>query len=352
MSRVGDGGPQEVRPAGSQQLGIDVEVQGAFEGSAVVAWLGGHRLLLGGIGILVVVLAAGIHYVSTRPPALDPIVHVSYVPLQGAQSRVLDVDAQGRPRASSQYVVNTRVQGDVDVLVGVIGPGLVDPTSSIRGVTSTHPGIGMIGATVSCADSSWWSAKDGDYRVPVRRTDKYGRVTTYNTPLDATTAIDWHGWVRHTCLGVIFRTLPRAVAEPTPATRPHEVDFTLLLTNPTTHALWVLGAYYTDGVIATIPLIEPTSPSLTDAPWISLPAGNSAKVQMSIRAAGCSGGVAHVPFARTATGQLQDVEAIPVLVAQSLHPVNGQQGDSWAVLDPAAATRLDAELAAVCPRNG
>jgi len=350
VSAADDGGRPEVLSAGAEELGIDEEVQAAFEQSPAVAWLGSHRLLLGVIGCLVVLLAAGIHYVATRPPALDPIVRVSYEPLLGAQSRVSDVDARGRPRASSQYVVSTRVPGDLDVLVGVIGPGLVDPTSSITKVTSTHPGIGFIGATVSCADSSWFSAKDSDYGVPVRRTDRYGRVTTYETPLDATTAIDWHGWVRHSCLAVFFRTLPSAIARPIPAQHPHEVDFTVTLTNPTTHALWVLGGYYTDGVIATVPVIGPTSPSLTDAPWIPLPPGGSATVQMSIQAAGCSGGVAHLPFARTATGQLQDVEAIPFLVAQSSHPLNGQQGDSWAVLDQGSAATLDAELGAVCPR--
>ena len=164
MSRVGDGSAPEVLAAGSEQLGIDEEVQAAFEGSALVAWIQGHRLLLGGIGCLAVLVAAGVHYVATRPPALDPIVHVSYVALQGTQTWVSDVDAQGRPRAWSEYVVSTRVPGDVDVLIGVIGPGLVDPTSTITEVTSTHPGIGNIGATVSCADSSWWSAKDSDYR--------------------------------------------------------------------------------------------------------------------------------------------------------------------------------------------
>jgi hypothetical protein len=350
VSRVDDGGPPEVLAAGSEELGIDEEVQAAVEGSAVVVWLGDHRLLLGAVGCLVVLLAAGIHYVATRPPALDPIVHVSSVALQGTQ--VSDVDAQGRPRAASGYVVSTRVPGDVDVLVGVIGPGLVDPTSTVTEVTSTHPGIGNIGATVSCADSNWWSAKDSDYRVPVRRTDKYGRVTTSVVPLDASTAIRWHGWIRHECLAVFFHTLPAAVANPIPAKHPNKVDFTLTLTNSTMHAVWVLGTDYTDGTVVTAPLVEPASPSLTDAAWMSLPAGGSVSVQMSIQAAGCSGGVAHVPFALTATGQPESIEAVPVLVAQTLHPLDGQQAGSWAVLDHASAARLDAELTAVCPPKG
>jgi len=349
VSSVDDDGPPEVLASGSDRLGIDEEVQEAFEGSVVVAWLGSHRLLIGGIGCLAVLLAGGLRYAASRPPALDPIVHVSYVFLPGTQSQVSGVDAHGRPRASSQFVVSTRVPGDVDVLIGVIGPGLVDPTSTITEVTSTHPGIGSVGATVNCADSSWWSANDGDYRVPVRRTDTYGRVTTYDTPLDAATATRWLGWIRHSCLGVFLHTLPAAMTNPIPGKRPHEIDFTLTVTNPTMHPVWVLGTDYTDGSVTTFPLVQVSSPSLSQAPWLSLPPAGSASVQMALVAGGCSGAVAHLPFALTATGQPETIEAVPILVAQSLHPLDGQQSGAWAVLDRASATRLDTELAAVCP---
>lgn len=352
MGTADDGRPPEVLSSGSDELGFDEEVLAAVESSAVSAWLGAHRLILLVGGCLAVVVVAGAHQFLTRPPAPDPVVRVSYVPLQGTQSGAFIVDALGRPRASSAYVVNTRVAGDVDALVGVIGPGLVDPTSSITRVTSTHPGIGSIGATVSCADPRWWSAKDSDYRIPVRRTDQYGRVTTSDTPMDATTATHWHGFIRQTCLGAFFRTLPAALALPIPAIRPQEVDFIVVLTNLSTHALWVLGATYTDGATVTFPLVSSTWTSLTDAPWTSLPAGGSASVEMSIQVGECVGGPPHVPFARTATGQVEHVEAVPLLVAQSLHPLEGHNGASWAALAPASAARLDAEVAAVCPRPG
>jgi hypothetical protein len=169
----------------------------ALERSGALAWTRRHRLLLGGLAALLVVVAAGAGYILTRPPAVDPVVDVSIVGFgSGALS---DFDALRGSRRELIYQLTAHAAGDVDTAVGVVGPALSNPTSSISKVKLGLPRVGTLGATVDCADSGWWVAKDADYRARVRRTDTYGRVTTYDAPLGPSGAV-WHVGIRSICL--------------------------------------------------------------------------------------------------------------------------------------------------------
>jgi hypothetical protein len=160
----------------------------ALERSGALGWVGRHRLLLGGLAVVLVAGTATAAYVVTRPPPLDPVVSVGVADFRSGTSS--NYDAQGRSRVEMTYQVTARVAGDVDTPLGVVGPGLSHPTSSISKVTFGLPGVGTLGATVNCLDPKWWAAKDGDYRVRVHRTDTSGRVTTYDAPLGQSRA-DW-----------------------------------------------------------------------------------------------------------------------------------------------------------------
>jgi len=185
----------------------------ALERSGVLAWPGRHRRLLGGLAAVLVVVAVGVDYLVTRPPPPNPVVAVGVIGVdQGSSSS--DFDAQGRVRATLSYQVTAHGVGDVLTALGVVGPGLTNPTSTIPRVRFLLPKAGTLGATVDCSDPAWWSAKDADYRARVRRTDTYGRVTTYDAPLDQSNA-SWHNGVRGSCLTSFFEALPEATSATT-----------------------------------------------------------------------------------------------------------------------------------------
>jgi hypothetical protein len=201
-----------------------------LERSGALAWPGRHRRLLGGLTALLVVVAVGVEYLVTRPPPPDPVVDVAVVGVdQGTSSS--DFDAQGRVRARLSYQVTAHAVGDVITALGVVGPGLSNPTSTIPRVRFTLPKAGTLGATVDCSDSAWWSAKDADYRARVRRTDTHGGVTTYDAPLDQSNA-SWHNGVRGSCLTSFFEALPAATGTASAIPGKHALRVTLTLTNP------------------------------------------------------------------------------------------------------------------------
>ena len=150
-------------------------------------------------------------YLVTRPPPADPVVDVSIAGFASGVSS--DFDALHRSRAELTYQVTAHGAGDVDTAVGIVGPGLRSPASSISKVKPGLPRVGTLGATVDCADPRWWAAKDADYRARVRRTDTYGRVTTYDAPLGSSGAV-WHFGVRRNCLRTSSRRCSASSVRP------------------------------------------------------------------------------------------------------------------------------------------
>lgn len=318
----------------------EARLRQALERSGALAWPGRHRMLLGGLVALLVVVAVGVEYLVTRPPPPDPVVDVSILALRDGTSSQ-DFDAQGRVRAKLSYQLTADVAGDVDQALGVVGPGLTNPTGSISTVKFRLPKAGTLGATVDCTDSTWWTAKDADYRARVRRTDTYGRVTTYDAPLGETNA-SWHNGVRGSCLGAFFDTLPAASASASAFPGRHVVKVRLTLTNPGRHDLWVLPATFAD---------ETVTGAGSLVLWTPLSAGGSASVTTSLHAADCSSGrPPSVPFAKNPEGVPGKERGLPVYLSDTKLPADWQTAGAWARLDPVSAARLDRQLATLCTR--
>jgi hypothetical protein len=328
-------GPDLLSSSTDEPLAED-RLRQALERSGALAWTRRHRLLLGGLAALLVVAAAGAGYLVTRPPAVDPVVDVSIVGFGSSASS--DFDALRRPRAELTYQVTAHAAGDVDTAVGVVGPGLSNPRSSISKVKFGLPRVGALGATVNCRDSGWWVAKDADYRARVRRTDTYGRVTTYDAPLGPSGAV-WHVGVRSTCLGTFVQALRPAVGSASVVPGKHAVEVTLTLTNPSRHALWVQATAFGNETVTT------TGGALTP-----LPAGGTASVEMSIRAADCASGTPHVPIASDPEGVPGQDIALPVYLSDKKIPANHQFVAAWPRIDGTLTALVNRRLATLCPR--
>jgi hypothetical protein len=305
--------------------------------SGALAWTRRHRPLVGGLAAVLVVLAAMTAYVVTRPPPVDPVVNVSIADFRSGTSS--DYDAQGRSRVSMTYQLTVNAAGDVDTALGVVGPGLTKPTSSLAKVKFRLPATGILGATVDCSEPRWWAAKTADYRVRVRRTDTHGRVTTYDTPLGRTSAI-WRSQVRAICLRTFFEALPPPVVV-SASTLPgqHKLKLTFTLTNPSRHAVWVKAPDFPDETMIA-----------EGGPWTPLPARGTASISTTIGPTDCASGRPRLPFARSPEGVPSKVTALPVLVSNTRIPDPWLTG-GWARFDPASVIRVDRKLAALCPRS-
>jgi hypothetical protein len=306
----------------------------ALERSRARAWVGRHRPLLAGLVALLAFVAAGTWYVVTRPPPLDPVVNVSVVEFRDGAS--LEFDSQNQARTKMSYQVTAHVAGDVVAAIGIVGPGLTRPVSTIPTLKVGLPKAGSLGATVDCTDSTWWSAKDVDYRARVRRTDTYGRVTTYDAPLGQSNA-RWHAGVRSTCLRSFVKSLPAAVGSASVGPGHHKVDVTLTLTNPTRHALWAQATPFGDETVTT------TRGALTP-----LPAGGTATIKFSMRSVDCANGTPHVPVAKDSDGQ---AIALPVYLTDTAFPKRSELAFGWPRVDPDSAELVNGQLATLCPRD-
>jgi hypothetical protein len=317
------------------------------------AWVGRHRVTLGGLAALVVVVVAGAAYLTSRPPPPNPVVSITVVEFPDISGQAAgDIDEQGRPHFTQPYQVTGGATGDVDRMVGVVGPGLRHPTSSIDTVTLGRPGVGRLGATVSCSDSSWWNAKDADYRARVRRTDTHGRVTTYDARLGTSqfgpSNAAWHARVQATCLRSFSRTMPRATASITAvADQQHadvhgrrQVDVLLTVTNSSKHTLWVTPLRDYSDVF-----------DVSSGPWTALtPVGRSAVSESLL--VDCQRGEPQLPPALLPSDDTTTDRGLPVRLSEKSKPSTSDGVAVWLRLIPASADRLDSQLAAMCSTNG
>lgn len=189
-----DDAPVELLTSSSDRAGIDERLDGGVRRSGRWArrhpgWvLGAAVVALGGVALGV--------YLARRPPPEAPVL-VSIQSLGGG----------------SQYLVEPQTPGEEIRPVGIVGPGLTDPTSTIGRTTSTGPGLGNLGARVDCA-GTWWEGRPEDYRARVERTDAYGRVRTYDAAIEGASGGDvWWSQVRHQCLSRAVSGLQPAPAE-------------------------------------------------------------------------------------------------------------------------------------------
>lgn len=335
-------GPGDVEPelltSSADEPTAEERVRRAVAGSGARGWLSRHRLLLAGsVGVLVLV-AGVITYVSTRPPPVDPVIHVSVVGFMGGGGG--DLDAEGRPRRSATYQLTADVGGDVNSVVGVVGPGLTAASTTIGDVLYGRPQVGDLGAAIDCTDDGWWDAKDADYQVGISRTDQYGRVTVGGVPLGDTPVgpsdTFWHDDVVRTCVSGYFRTLPPPSTTTVSAGDGSQVDITLSFTNPGDHAIQVKVTDFA------------AEATVLPGPWTTISAGGQATVTVSAVSAGCDGGPARVTHVMADDGTGLPDRGLPLYLAVDGDPADERQGYGWVVLTPAFADAVDAELAKLC----
>ncbi len=313
-----------------------VRTSAAFSGGR--DWVRRHRVLLVGCVGVLVVAAGAVTYRNTRPPPVDPVIQVAVLGFSFGGGE-FGVDEEGRTRLSFTYQVTTGEDGDVNTVLGVVGPGLIDPSSTVGDVPYGLPGVGELGATVDCTDPGWWDAEDADFQVGVRRTDQYGRVTVGGVPLgDAQIGrwdTAWHDQVIRTCLGSYVRSLPPP-SSTTVSSDGSQVLITLTLANPGDHDIQALSTDFASAV-----LVKPE-------PWVTVPAGGQATIRVSAVPTDCTGPAALVPAVPDEDGFPTADRGIPVQVSLEAERVDERRGYGWVTLAPAFADEVDAALATLC----
>ncbi len=157
-----------------------------------------------------------------RPPALDPVVRVRFLAEPVAQGQgqlgIGDLyEPSTLPRGmAADYAVAVDAPADVVDVVQVEGPGLVPVQASAGRARHGRATSVTLAASADCGGPGWWAARDGDYRVRVRRTDEAGRMLEADVPLAAPDARAWREVVQRQCLfGVLSgATLDRWSARP------------------------------------------------------------------------------------------------------------------------------------------
>ena len=307
--------------------------------SSPVRWALRHRLILTGALVIVLGVAAGVVYVATRPPPVDPVVALHVIAFPTGETH--EVDGQGQQRVSLSYQVTALVAGDVVTLVGVVGPGLSEPTSTIPPVHHGLPGLGNLGATIECADAGWWDATDADYHLRVVRTDAYGRATTYDAPLgDSSLGPSAHTWatgVGLTCFEAFMQSLQPAAASGVVAAGGH-VTGSLEVRNTTAQPVRLGVADDDDGRLL-----------VREGPVIVVAPGASGWLSFDASASDCSAQGPRLSTPTGADGQPSNDSAILVRRDVPRASDNDPAPMGWLVLDAASAATINSALATLCP---
>ena len=251
-------------------------------------WARRHLVLLGGVTAGLALAAAGVAYLVTRPPPVDPVVHVVVAGFASGAS--VEIGEQGDLSVSADYQITTLDPGAVTSPLGIVGPGLMAPTSSIARVEAGTPGLGRLGASVSCADPAWWDATEADYRARVVRTDSYGRVTTYDAPLGGSPLGDvnhlWRVLIRQLCLFDVVQGLPPAAATGAVDARGDRIDVSVTVAHQSRQPPLAAAARS-----STTGGCEGSSSGQP----VLVPPGGAAELTTTIQASDCRNGVPSIP---------------------------------------------------------
>ncbi len=205
-------------PYGSDPLDLDVvgddgpllseRVRTWLDEHGVIAWLRGHRPLVGVAAALVALslVAAGGWWLA-QPDYLADAAAVE-VTTSGQEPARLIVDVStGQITGLTQLVLLSSSESPtvtVDAL-GVVGPGLARPTARIPSAVAGAPTTGAVAADIECSTADQTSAMVGsrasDYRVRVQRSDSAtGEKRVDTVPLQG--AEEWLRDVRKACVQI------------------------------------------------------------------------------------------------------------------------------------------------------
>ncbi len=328
LGRVLDGGHD-----GSRAVSLDPpEVIGQDAGTTwgerlqaagITPWVRRHAVVLASVTAVVVLGAtAGTWYVRSRPPALDPDLHVITAEITPSNitdngntqtfdgPTVADIGGVG-DLLWSAYGVAPTDPSDTSAyrIVALVGPGIraSTPSHGHAPTTSGVPNPTDLATLIDCSDPSAFTGRVGDYRLVVSRTDSLGRTVTAPVQLPDGTD-DWSQQVRGRCFGRAavdgYVVTAATVGEPRPG-RPLALRMNVTSHLPVTTVL-TAGTSFTGDVTAPI--------AWTIAPTV-LTSGGSAVVTAELDVRDCSG--PEVPRVQGVTADRSVYTDAPGLYAES-----------------------------------
>jgi hypothetical protein len=158
--------------------------------TTVAPWLRHHRRTVVAAGTAAALALAAVVVWQTRPPYVAPTV-----PLE-LENAVLDGNDLGGPeiaqgRISVAYAARAQGAGDRVEVLGLRGPGIVDPVDPPATLTADERTRLVLGASLDCRDPALATATSSSYGLDVRRTSADGDVLETTTPFGPlTTALD------------------------------------------------------------------------------------------------------------------------------------------------------------------
>lgn len=177
-------------PVGSPTLGERLEAAG------VLPWVRRHRVLVSGVAaVAAIAVGAAVLQASNAPPPLDLEIVGDVLDATGA---LRGGGAPGEVLTATYTVTGTRAGETVEV-IGISGPGL----RTSRAQPAAFPVGGDdpdtdVSAVIDCTEASALTARDDQYSVWIRRTDRWDRAVTEPRPLPGTGA-SWAGTIRMIC---------------------------------------------------------------------------------------------------------------------------------------------------------
>lgn len=174
-----------------------------LESVGLTPWIRRHRVLTGAVCTVAAfgLVAVAVH-LATMPPPFDPEVVATITPVS-APGSTISLDGPDGDVGSGWFQVADVPAGDRVAVTGIRGPGL-GATAGSEQLGGWFGGIPVQGepvwsarAVIDCHDGGLQPSED-DYRLTLRKTDRWGRTSDAAVPLPAGST-RWAGVVASVC---------------------------------------------------------------------------------------------------------------------------------------------------------
>jgi hypothetical protein len=159
-----------------------------METAGLTPWLRRHRLLTGALCSAAAfgLVAVAVH-IATMPPPFDPTVVATITPVSTPDSTI-SLDGPDGDIGAGWFQIDGVPDGERVVVTGIRGPGLgaTDGSEQLGGYFGAIPVQGApvwsARAVIDCHDGAL-QPSDDDYRLTLRKTDRWGRTSDVAVPL-------------------------------------------------------------------------------------------------------------------------------------------------------------------------
>jgi hypothetical protein len=166
--------------------------------AAVSALVRLHPLITATVAILALVAGGGSYYLTSRPPSPDGLVHARTFITQ------LSPSFDGVAGFSTEATLLVDQAGYRAIGLGIVGPGLVDPTAAGPVATASTPAQVLANATLRCTSTPLTTTADA-YRLRIKSTDSAGDSSVVDLSLGPAGG-QWRDYVASTCLSRLAAT--------------------------------------------------------------------------------------------------------------------------------------------------